>query len=459
MNTARLSVNDVATILSIALGTPPASPPGCLQLLTGCCNILLDRRYPFMFADHANLYRQCARFVTVTRTSEEMSELELSLSVCRCQTNEVFRLAPKDLHRRPLHRDVSYSCLIHGLCQILLSRWERGRVVLYHSAGRSSWPRSLHDITPACTSSAVFMLTTWISRSSLHGMVAGAMLRRIVDLLRAAAVVGIIRGRGMLWTWLEQYAYVIDYIFRQDAPTSERAQIAKNMMKLLVSMGLLTQRMSDVLFDEEFLLWTQYYGPGFPQKLVRTIVKIIQALPSIQNATNGDEVPDFEQAVVNSRASWGDVLLRILRLHPETSPVDIPPQLMNASQDDLRQRRNIYFRYLTSRSGWQHRCSAPTCLETYASIGRVFQVCGHCKEARYCSRHCQKLAWRHPASAHRDICPGMRCLRIALVMYPEPIRHEAELARKISIDEATCVETGVAIIRKSKLSRLGPGFS
>jgi hypothetical protein len=463
MNAARLSVNDVATIMSIALGTPPASPPGCLQLLTGCWTILLDKRYPGMFVDHADFFRQCAHFVTVTRTSEEMSELELSLSICRCQTNEVLRLAPKDLHHHSFQMDVSYSSLVYGLCQALLLRWERGRVVLYRSVGRSSWPRSLHDVTPACASSAVFMLTTWISRSGIAGtIIAGTMLRRIVDFSKAAAVVGIIRGRGMLWTWLEQYAHAITLMFPEDAPTSQTAESAKNMMKFLLSMGLLTQRMSDVLFDEEFLLWTQYDGPGFPQKLVRTIVKIIQALPTIRNAANGstgDGFEGFEQAVEESRALWAYILIRILRFYPETSPVDIPSLFMDASHDDVWQRRNIYFRYLTSKSGWRHRCSAPACLETHASVGRVFQVCGYCKEARYCSRRCQRLAWRHPASAHRDICPGMRRLRIALAMYPEPMRDEAKLARKISPEEAKRVETGIAIIRQSKLSRLGPSWS
>jgi hypothetical protein len=423
----------------------------------------MDKRYPGMFAEHANFFRQCAHFVTVTRTSQEMSELELSLSICRCQTNEVLRLAPKDLHHHhSFQMDVSYSYLIYGLCQALLLPWERGRVILYRSAGRLSWPRSLHDVTPACVSSAVFMLTTWMSRSSIQGIAAGTMLRRIVDFSRAAAVVGIIRGRGMLWTWLEQYAHVITLVFPEDAPPSRTAESAKNMMKFLLSMGLLTERMSGVLFDEEFLLWTQYDGPGFPQKLVRTIITIIQALPTIQNAANGltgDGFKGFDQAVEETRTLWAYILIRILRSYPEASPVDIPPRFLDASQDDVWQRRNIYFRYLISRSRWRHRCSAPACLETYASVARVFQVCGYCKEARYCSRRCQRLAWRHPASAHRDICPGMRRLRIALAMYPEPMRDEAKLARKISPEEAKRVETGIAIIRHSKLSHLGPSWS
>jgi hypothetical protein len=422
----------------------------------------MDKRYPGMFVDHADFFRQYAHFVTVTRTSQEMSELELSLSICRCQTNEVLRLAPNDLHHHSSQMDVSYSPLIYGLCQGLLLRWERGRVVLHRSAGRSSWPRSLHDVTPTCASSAVFMLTTWISQSGIHGVVAGTVLRRIVDFSRAAAVVGIIRGRGMLWTWLEQHAHAITLVLPEDAPTSETAESAKNMMKFLLSMGLLTERVSDVLFDEEFLLWTQYDGPGFPQKLVRTIVNIFQALSTIQNAANGSTGNKFEgldQAVEENIALWGCMLIRLLRVYPETSPVDIPSLFMDVSQENLWQRRNIYFRYLTSKSGWRHRCSAPACSETHASVGCVFQVCGYCKEARYCSRRCQRLAWRHPASAHRDICPGMRRLRIALAMYPEPMRDEAKLARKISPEEAKRVETGIAIIRQSKLSRLGTSWS
>ncbi|GAQ82777.1 hypothetical protein KFL_001240080 [Klebsormidium nitens] len=46
------------------------------------------------------------------------------------------------------------------------------------------------------------------------------------------------------------------------------------------------------------------------------------------------------------------------------------------------------------------KCSQPGC-EKVESVAGTFQVCGRCKTAVYCSKDCQKRAWKE---GHKDLC-------------------------------------------------------
>ncbi|KAH9914708.1 uncharacterized protein B0H18DRAFT_123831 [Fomitopsis serialis] len=57
------------------------------------------------------------------------------------------------------------------------------------------------------------------------------------------------------------------------------------------------------------------------------------------------------------------------------------------------------------------RCCAPECPETFASFQRTFPRCAGCGVPRYCSRNCQKRAWKHITFPHKDVCAKLRTLR------------------------------------------------
>ncbi|KAH9918017.1 uncharacterized protein B0H18DRAFT_1032890, partial [Fomitopsis serialis] len=57
------------------------------------------------------------------------------------------------------------------------------------------------------------------------------------------------------------------------------------------------------------------------------------------------------------------------------------------------------------------RCCAPGCLETFASAQRTFARCAGCGVPRYCSRECQKRAWKHTTFPHKDVCAKLRAFR------------------------------------------------
>lgn len=51
-------------------------------------------------------------------------------------------------------------------------------------------------------------------------------------------------------------------------------------------------------------------------------------------------------------------------------------------------------------SGWVHRCHRPACCISRPSPPATFRTCGGCRFANYCSRGCQKAAWK----THRAMC-------------------------------------------------------
>jgi hypothetical protein len=57
--------------------------------------------------------------------------------------------------------------------------------------------------------------------------------------------------------------------------------------------------------------------------------------------------------------------------------------------------------------GMSGRCNVPQCPRTILESG-PFGRCGGCRRAFYCSRRCQRTAWRHPVAPHREVCEAIR---------------------------------------------------
>jgi hypothetical protein len=156
--TASLSVHEIATIMSAALGAPPAPPLGCLRLLLGCWQAFTDGRYPQILTDHADLISLWMRFISTTCNMNEFSELNQSLHTCRCQGNACLRSAPEDLHSHFRDSKATPQLLVALMCETMCWPWAKRLVTLYRSRVRSAWPRSIHDLVPSDVDSVVFML-------------------------------------------------------------------------------------------------------------------------------------------------------------------------------------------------------------------------------------------------------------------------------------------------------------
>lgn len=55
-------------------------------------------------------------------------------------------------------------------------------------------------------------------------------------------------------------------------------------------------------------------------------------------------------------------------------------------------------------------CCAPDCSETCASLQQPFRRCGGCGVLQYCSHECQRRAWKHAPSPHRQFCAPLRTI-------------------------------------------------
>ncbi|TFY57639.1 hypothetical protein EVJ58_g6906 [Rhodofomes roseus] len=55
-------------------------------------------------------------------------------------------------------------------------------------------------------------------------------------------------------------------------------------------------------------------------------------------------------------------------------------------------------------------CSAPECHETFVTVGRRLARCAGCGLLRFCSRACQKKAWKHAKLPHKAVCKKLRVL-------------------------------------------------
>jgi hypothetical protein len=103
------------------------------------------------------------------------------------------------------------------------------------------------------------------------------------------------------------------------------------------------------------------------------------------------------------------------------------------------------FGYSTRTLSYREHCAAPGCRKTFADCGRM-SYCDYCRRVRYCSRSCQKRAWKHPAAPHRSVCDAIHKVYLALKLskkyagsslaqagkYPKEFMHLLKDARTIS---------------------------
>jgi hypothetical protein len=448
--TASLSVHEIATIMSAALGAPPAPPLGCLRLLLGCWQAFTDGRYPQILTDHAELISLWMRFISTTRNINEFSELNQSLHTCRCQANACLRSAPEDLHSHFRDSEPTPQVLVALMCETMRWPWAKRSVTLYRSRVRSAWPRSIHDLVPSDVDSVVFMLLVWITSSDVIMIPVVRLLRVIIDSCKGGGIIGFVKGREIFCAWLKRWISTVGASFRESGSPLQKSDAAMRALAFFHHAGFLIRSMTSIMFDEEFVAWAV-----FDQQLAHLGSGIMSSLPGMKSAIAQTRSGIYDKHIAANENVWGYIVLRILHCIPELPRGSLYRNVQVAFELNTQRHRNVYHRYATVQSTWQYRCFCPGCVETFPSVGHTFQACGGCKVAHYCSRRCQKLAWRHAASPHRGVCLDMNRLRIALAVYPDPVRQEEELSRTISPANVEAVEAHLSIVKKSKVVLLG----
>jgi hypothetical protein len=452
--TASLSVHEVAAIMATALGPNPeqATPPGCIRLLLGCWEAFTEGQDLEILTEHADLFSLWMRFATATRSPKGISALDRTLAICRCHTNDVLRAAPRDLHEHFTGPEVSLEWLISRIFETSLWPWENKRVNIFRHPRRSAWPRSLSDLIYTDVESATFMILAWTTSSALKAVDGLILLRRIVDACKSSAVAGIIKARGMLWTWLTKTVHAMVAMFDDPNVRFKKENMGVNTIFVLHNAGLLLRSASAVMFDEEFLLWIEPTKSG--QELIDLGTHVLAVIPELHRAMEQPAREAHVEIAAETDGAWRDLMIRILRCTPNFPWINLKAVLRADHNRDTRRHRNPYFRYVAAGSAWQQRCASPGCFATYANSENHFRTCGGCK-ILYCSRQCQRHAWRHPTSAHRTVCSSMRRLRIALIDYPDTVKHQTKLDRTMPSKEINAIQRSLSGIRKTRMDALG----
>jgi hypothetical protein len=160
--------------------------------------------------------------------------------------------------------------------------------------------------------------------------------------------------------------------------------------------------------------------------LVARLHPLVSHLPGMPRGTLDEAAHGFFSAAV--LAFYRFPAIRKERLLT-TSIADVGTEIIRSRE---RSSTLLTEALLALRS--RQRCGAPGCPRTFvdqdSSSGSacepVYRLCAGCRRVPYCSRECQRRAWRGPAP-HRDVCGPLRALcsefRIGRKVRPgEPLR-------------------------------------
>jgi hypothetical protein len=442
-----LSAYELALILDAAIGEPPRTPPGCVDLLIGCVYALVSPSGTLThrtLVDCRFLFNKIMRFLSVTRTQEERVFLGEILMTCRCRGSaapSLVQKSPAHLHSpRAFRPDQSFSssidrahnptrglaAVITRLCQLVtlaFSAMNFGRLdVLYRSdtTGRSSWPTSLDDICPFPITSSLEMVAAWtrVFKKDEPAHWLGNVMNSMIVAHKTNAIPTLWDAKSV-WYWIRRHtrheSSSLSAIVSR--ATVDSAMVLSHTSSLVKAADLLSQT-TRFLFKFELFRWLMDISSGDPDFGVSRILRLCD------NATRAvDAAADFLErnpSVQVDRASQDITLCR----HQFPELASVMHAFMNIRMkaplpaggfcSRLRSEIDRLTRYESDSwlnmvckgfdTPWTARCYAPRCFRTYASEQRKFQVCGGCKKAAYCYRQCQRSAWNHRHSPHREVC-------------------------------------------------------
>jgi hypothetical protein len=163
-----------------------------------------------------------------------------------------------------------------------------------------------------------------------------------------------------------------------------------------------------------------------------------------------------------TRQSFAGLAWRVLGARPHLRR-SVSPLLMLEinvacrNEDDNEERDSPHWQALVMTTGsekqWSDRCWSPICLNTWAGVGRRFKLCRGCKTANYCSRACQRHAWRHAEAPHCEVCTSLREIHGLNIQAREagrPTANVGMIRRIMSVNEAKVLSSKMKILSSIK---------
>jgi hypothetical protein len=140
---------------------------------------------------------------------------------------------------------------------------------------------------------------------------------------------------------------------------------------------------------------------------------------------------------------------------------DVPCEWTTGTIQGIQEAQAHYARplirlYVSAYAGdTAQRCYGPGCIQTYANRDRYFMTCGGCRVVAYCSRACQKAAWRHPLAPHRELCRLYHMLHTAMYGGAHSVKAGIDQAwGSVPDAEITAACRNAETLRETQLERL-----
>jgi hypothetical protein len=415
------SFDHAASAIVLAIGEPPAIPVGCLALLNICYEVVLralhfkqrgDQERRFSPARHRPLLAQTMRFLATARTPAQWRSLRDTFASGRCCCED----GPATLYTVShdpalLRRSNTLQTLVLSMCAVF-NQYFRVKLPRVRSPGTRSeptWP-TLDELLPDGAAHSMHALGTWLH---LKGYGPGEqselilVLRGIYQTMPSYTVRGLLKTPSIL-VWMHR-------TLARWTPSVETLRPGllrtRTLGKPLQWLGFFASTVLSYLTDDEMRLWVSGGGPlGLPAADVCTVLcKAIDAValhPTEDGGAAHDSLAQFGDAL-SFLAGRIMLVLPDVRLGSHTAQVAIVRQQGVQSQPYQRLRRSAFGK------NWDDCCNGPACIATYARRDLDFKRCAGCRTAQYCSRACQRRAWRWPGAAHRDVCEMYEACRAA----------------------------------------------
>jgi hypothetical protein len=421
-----ISPDEAAEVIVAALADPASVPLACINILICSYSVLWrlwldpehDEKIRLIIRRYKDVLRCTMRFLCSFRSAEQFRVLKQTFErgPCRCAQG------PEVLHKLilpSLHGSILVSganriqSLVTTMDRILVSSMVKqgGVEKLYKATRRNLWPASMNDLVPD-GSASFYNLVRWLpqmdseaSEQADHGVFICSVFEAIPSYLRAGFMKGPI---------------LVDWIHRTMTrwtmePIDVHAQEVPEAMRAIGSLLESARQLS----EDEIFLWLS----GSPRNSIQDMFMALdRAFTRMVNypshAASYEEIRTLREPYM--------LVHNFMVFAYQPNLHFIPSMYTSASdQEALRMRRTDPVMRLTRTAfgpSWNQRCYGPGCIATYADRSKTFKRCSGCRVATYCSRKCQKAAWRHAAAAHREVCGLYRACKDAMLPHEENMK-------------------------------------
>ncbi|KAF8918612.1 hypothetical protein CPB85DRAFT_995307 [Mucidula mucida] len=406
-----------------------SSPTHCatfyVQYLEFLCG---DQLASVMRSNRHDVFNTCMRFLTHSRTDEELHKLERSILKCSCDpkhrcVHESGRTKPARWN--PTLQGVFEGCaIVVRLCfgpfdsngtpvLLTLDQAMKQSKKAEKKGQKALWPLAARDIlvnSPEQTLSVMWRLC--------YRYKSDPILASLQNILHAS-------GSTLSSLVYKMPAFPGQFLHYFEAELAKLALGGQDLGPLSTVILMLHQstlKCFELHDINAFFFWIPH-AHGMLKTLTRA-VSVLAPLPS--------SIPERDQMLkCLDGLGYGFIVYFRQHLPRDLSSycpkfVQVYHRLSTSMPDNEKCSVRAFTR--VQELAVSDRCSGPRCTETTATQSRKLQACSGCSVTRYCSLECQKAGWKDKNVPHKSICgllqvfqqkTGVSCQQLKATHYTE----------------------------------------